>query len=488
MGLRSDSQAPTPTQSQERPNLIIILLDTLSAQDLSLYGYPRETTPNLTRLAGRATVYHRHHSAGNFTTPSTASLLSGVYPWTHRAFHQYGMVEKSLASRNIFNLLGDKYRTVGFAQNQLADILLYQFGAFIDEHIKFGTYNLLDRTIYDNIFPKDSLAAYRSFDQYLFYGDLPGSLYLSHLQTMENIADYNAQVKKYRFRYPKELPDAGDRPSAFVLRPLFDGILDLLGNQPNPFFAYLHLFPTHYPYAPSKEFIGIFREDPSPIAKTEHFFSQGETQQRLDGLRMQYDEYIAHTDAELGRLIDHLEETGLLGNSFLVVTSDHGELFERGVHGHTTPLLFEPVTHIPLLISSPGQNQRIDVHTPTSNIDLLPTILSLTGQAIPDWCEGEILPGSGGKASPGRSIFSVEAKTNSAFKALSKATIALFKDSYKLIHYRGYPGHDGVSELYNLENDPEELDDRYTIEPAVAEELETELMAKLEGVNRPYQT
>ena len=271
------------------------------------------------------------------------------------------------------------------------------------------------------------------------------------------------------------------------MKPLFDGIMDLLGSQPNPFFAYMHLFPPHYPYAPSKEFIGIFPEDWSPIPKKEHFFSKGETQPRLDGLRMQYDEYIAHTDAELGRLIDHLEETGLLASSYLIVTSDHGELFERGVHGHNTPLLYEPITHVPLLISMPGQNQRVDIQSPTSNIDLLPTILSLSGQAIPDWCEGEVLPGLGGEASRQGSIYSVEAKTNYAFKALSTVTIALYKDSYKLIYYRGYPGHDGISELYNIENDPEELEDRYTIETGVAKELETELIAKLDEVNRPYQ-
>src|SRR5690242_2896982 len=67
-------------------NIIILLFDAMSARNLSLYGYQRETTPNFARLAARSTVYHSHYSAGNFTSPGTATTLTGMYPWKHRAF------------------------------------------------------------------------------------------------------------------------------------------------------------------------------------------------------------------------------------------------------------------------------------------------------------------------------------------------------------------------------------------------------------------
>src|SRR3972149_189137 len=60
-------------QAGDRPNIIVLVLDAMSAQNLSIYGYPRPTMPNLERFAQRATVYHSHLSAGNFTTPGTAS-------------------------------------------------------------------------------------------------------------------------------------------------------------------------------------------------------------------------------------------------------------------------------------------------------------------------------------------------------------------------------------------------------------------------------
>ena len=72
------------------PNIIVILFDAMSARNLSLYGYPRETTPFLDKFAARSTVYHRHYSGGNFTTPGTASMLTGMFQWKHRAFNVAG--------------------------------------------------------------------------------------------------------------------------------------------------------------------------------------------------------------------------------------------------------------------------------------------------------------------------------------------------------------------------------------------------------------
>jgi arylsulfatase A-like enzyme len=73
--------------NNDKHNVIIIIYDTMSAQNLSLYGYPRRTTPNLERFAKQATVFHAHYSVANFTTPGISSLLTGTYPWTHRAIN-----------------------------------------------------------------------------------------------------------------------------------------------------------------------------------------------------------------------------------------------------------------------------------------------------------------------------------------------------------------------------------------------------------------
>ena len=90
-GLSSSGSAP----AFGSPNIVVLVFDAMSAENLSLYGYRRDTSPNLERFASRATVYNAHYSAGSFTTPGTASLLTGLYPWTHRAIDESGLIARA---------------------------------------------------------------------------------------------------------------------------------------------------------------------------------------------------------------------------------------------------------------------------------------------------------------------------------------------------------------------------------------------------------
>src|SRR5512144_296003 len=71
-----------------RQNVVVVVFDAWSAKNISLYGYQRPTTPNLARLSKRAVVYHNHYAGSSFTTSGTASLLTGTYPWSHRALRK----------------------------------------------------------------------------------------------------------------------------------------------------------------------------------------------------------------------------------------------------------------------------------------------------------------------------------------------------------------------------------------------------------------
>ena len=98
--------------------MLIVVFDAFSAYNISLYGYRRETTPHITRLAERAIVYHNHFAAGNYTTTGTASLLTGVYTWTHRAFQMYASVMDALQTKSIFHAFNDDYR-IAYSHNPL---------------------------------------------------------------------------------------------------------------------------------------------------------------------------------------------------------------------------------------------------------------------------------------------------------------------------------------------------------------------------------
>jgi arylsulfatase A-like enzyme len=464
-------------QNSTAPNVIIVLFDAMTARNLSLYGYRRQTTPNFERFAERATVYHAHDSAGNFTIPGTSSLLTGMYPWTHRAINQGGLVDRSLVGQNIFKLFGKEYRRIAFAQNVWADFILTQFKEDIDTFLPPSAFSALHH-IFGNSF-KDANLAHRAFDDFLFKADSPASLVFGPIEKIllgRSAAQLSAE------NYPRGLPQNVNYPLYYRLEDVFAGLGSLIKDQASPYVAYFHMFSPHAPYKPNKEFSGKFDDNWRPLNKPAHRFSDRRPNSVLATARRTYDEYVATVDSEFGRFLDGLEQSGHLDNTYVIVTADHGEMFERGEKGHETVLLFDPITHIPLIISAPGQKERKDIYSPTNSVDVLPTLLHLAGREIPERCEGVLLPGLGGKEDIERSTFSVEAKRNPAFAPIKIGTVAMRKGKYKMIYYTGY-GQEDLFELYDLENDLEELTDLYSTQPAIAASMREELLASLRAAN-----
>ncbi len=119
------------TSDGKSPNIVVLVCDAMTARNLSVYGYPRKTTPNLEKIAEQAFVYHNHFSSGNFTVPATSSLLTGLRPWTHKAINLAGIVGNESVDHNIFRLLGKEYFKLAFTQNYWAVNLLNQFSSDI---------------------------------------------------------------------------------------------------------------------------------------------------------------------------------------------------------------------------------------------------------------------------------------------------------------------------------------------------------------------
>ncbi|HBY94948.1 MAG: sulfatase-like hydrolase/transferase [Ardenticatenaceae bacterium] len=469
------------------PNVLVLVFDTLSAKHMSLYGYHRETTPNLTRFAQRATVYHRHYAGGNYTTPGTSSLLTGSYSWSHRAFNHEGTVIAEYRQRNLFSeFAGGPHHQVAYSHNLLAASLLQQFHENINEYIHARRFALTDGQIADLVFPRDEGIAYRSFEDLILQrGEMPSSLLLSFIDRVRNRVDKREIMKRYSKRYPKGVPELFKL--FFTLEGTLDGIKETIHRSPQPFLGYFHLLPPHEPYRPRREFIDRFNDGWKAAAKPERFFSDGHSVKELNQWRREYDEYLAYADSEFGRFYDFLEQSGLLDNTYFVFTSDHGQLFERGVHGHVTRLLYDPIIHVPLLISRPGQQQREDVHVLTSCVDLLPTLLHVAGRPIPEWAEGEVLPPFGLKeVRAGRRVYSIEATINRKVAPLTVATVAMIHDRHKLVHYFGYGSVKDEYELYDLHNDPDEMEELYSAGHSIGKDLHHELDEKLQVVNERY--
>lgn len=466
-----------------KPNIIVLLFDAMSARNLSVYGYPRKTSPNLERFAERANVYHSHHAGGNYTIPGTASILTGMYPWTHRAVNHSGKIKNSLVGNNIFSVLGEDYHRIAFPQNVWSSFIVSQFEDDIDTLLSAGAFGELDYMLSAH-FPNDGNMAARALDDFVFkMNQSPVSLILGSMQSALFLRESTLLDSQ---GYPRGLPHNVNYPIYFRLEKVMEDLAALLTDQSSPFFAYLHLFPPHAPYRPSRLFNRSFVGDGFvPVDKPIHRLSDQLLDDKLNVARQSYDQYIASLDDELGNLLDAMENAGVFENSYVIITSDHGEMFERGEKAHSTPLLYEAITHVPLLISAPGQKIRRDVYSPTNAVDLLPTFAQMAGKPVPAWSEGLPLPGLGGTDDPERGIYTVEAKLSSAFVPFNKATVSFQKGNHKLIYYTGYESEDAF-ELYDLNADAEELKDLYAAQPAFAKKMKDELLEAFFAANKPY--
>jgi arylsulfatase A-like enzyme len=476
-----------PSIALNKPNVILLVFDAWSALHVPLFGYVRDTMPYLEKFAANATVYHNHYSAGTFTVPGTASLLTGMHPWSHRAFQLgAGGIIHSQVNHQIFAALSNTRTTVGFAQNRFADLLLSQAENYIDRHIESGSFDVEHSFVYNlPFFKKDERIAYSSFEDNIFQtGDgTDSSLFIGSLYRLWVLYNRLMETKEYGGDYPTGLPDATE---LFRLGDLVDGAIKILNDLREPAFTYLHFYPPHGLYQPDAEFADKFNDGWTPVDKPIHPLAYDQDDPGFsNSTRLLYDQYLANWDAEVSRLFDFLETSGLLDRSYVIVTSDHGELFERGEVGHWTRLMYEAIMHVPLLISAPGQKERKDIYAFTSSVDLLPTLAQLTDNSIPAWCEGQVLPEFGGPEDPSRSIFTVDAKTNASFAPLTRTSISLTKSPYRLTYYK-YPEFGEQFEFYNIVEDPDELQNLYSSSPASALDMRAELLQKLSEVNHPF--
>lgn len=470
----------------DKPGAIILVFDALTAKNLSLYGYPLHTMPNLERFAGNATVYHRHYSAATFTVPGTASLLSGMYPWSHRALTLgAGGVSREHLEHQIFALFNSTHATAGYSQNKYSDSFLYQFRHFLKTYLPSDAFDREKRMLYNlPPFTNDRQVAFSSFDDNLFHSieGIDGSLFLGPLYRLMSLILRRERNQRFKEQYPSGLPDSTDQ---FLLSDLVDGAIASLGAMEGPPLAYFHFHPPHHPYRPTGKYAGTLYSIFAPLEKPVHpLSSEKRSYVNMRRNRQAYDEYLLSWDEEVGRLFDFLRSSGLMEKNYVIITSDHGEMFERGEIGHFTPMIYDPLAHIPLIISQPGQTERRDIFAPTSSVDVAPSLGQAILGSIPGWTDGRILPGLGGSEDPDRPIYTMDAKQNPAYAPLTKYSVALTKGPFRLTCYN-YPDFNRF-EFYDLEQDPEEMNDLYSSQPALAKQMREEMLQKLDEANQPF--
>jgi len=322
----------------EPPNLLLISVDTLRPDHLPSYGYARDTSPAIERLASEGVLWENAYAPAPATVASHASLFTGRFPYQHGALN-YG-TPLAPAERTLAELLRDAgYRTFAVATS----IRFHESSGFSQG---FEHYESLHEQ------PKQARGG-EATDRVL------------------------------------ELAGAGDG------RPFF-GFLHYFGPHtpywpPEPWRSRWHEGPAQELPGGVGPYVHARREPGQPVpAKT------------LAYLQALYDAEISHLDADLSRLLDGLESDGLAENTLVVLVSDHGEEFKEHdglAHART---LYEEVLRIPLLMRWPrGLPRDVRVARPAQLVDVVPTVLALLGQPAPAGLPGRDLAADWGAASDG---------------------------------------------------------------------------------------
>ena len=430
-GLSASGSPATPR------GIILTMADTIRPDHLGVYGYGRNTTPTLARLAAGGTRFDDTMAQATWTKVSTPSILTSLYPLSHTVKDVPDRLPSSATT------LAEIYRTAGHATLSFSSVTFS--GAATNLHQGFEELHE---------------AASRSGDK--------------------------------RGKSAREYVDR--------LLPWLDLHRDV------PFFVFLHLFDPHSPFEPRPPYATMWA-DPTGLAA--HRDRMAEVRRQIDSpfLRGQvmpaqadldasgidveaflsyrkawYDGSIRGMDAEIGRLIARLEELGLADSVVVAVGGDHGEEFlEHGSSWHGQSVYGE-LTQVPLILWAPGRVPAgRQVGDTVRTIDLMPTLLELSGLPVPDSLQGQsLLPLLGASGATGqtwvvRPAVAEEHVRTEAGADDDHASYALVLDGWRLIHNVTRDEGEPEYELYDHTRDPLNLTDVARDRPDVVERLTAEL-------------
>lgn len=414
-----------------RPNILLLSIDSLRPDMLGCYGSKAGLTPNLDRLAESALLFRQAITGGSWTQAAFPVLLTSSYAsW-------YGGCLGPLSPRRpspIATLSAHGYRTSGFS-----------------------TSPLLSR--------KQGYA--RGFDSFSDLIPEERDPLLRRLKGGEWMLRRPATHAVARAMGISSRP-ARNYVSAEILA---DEVCRALGRAEEPFFIWAHFMDTHWPYH-----IEETLTEPSEIAQAWRDLvymhranrrGRDLTTAERSRFRQLYQEALRFTDAQVGRVLSQLRESGMAEDTVIVIVSDHGEEFlERSHWGHFEINLYDEILRVPLLIQLPASRGGERIERQVRTLDLMPTILDLCQCPLPPGLEGISLA----------PLWTGRAEAYSAPESISEMwrthrhIVAIRTESRKYIWDSSQPN---LPQLFDLKGDPSERSNIASDEPAEVAHLQS---------------
>ena len=356
-------------------NVLFIIADDLNC-DIGAYGNSTIKTPNIDRLARNGVLFGNAHIQYPWCGPSRASFMTGLYPDQTKVKQLRINIREAIPE---VVTIGQKYREERYHSVRIGKIFHYHNPTHIGTSGNDDNYTW-DQTV--NPYGRDKLEEYKvnTLKPQRYGGTLS---WLSAEGTDEEQTDGIGANETIDF-------------------------LDKFAKSRENFFLAFGLYRPHTPYVAPKKYYDMYDSNdieipeisdqylmsiPEPAARSVRPPSKIE-QHDLDKdlaktIKKAYYATTSFVDAQVGKVLDKLKETGLDKNTIVVFTSDHG--YHLGEHGHwMKKTLFDNGTRIPLIVSGPGINKNEKImDAPVEMIDIYPTLMDLTGKKTPSFVSGK---------------------------------------------------------------------------------------------------
>jgi arylsulfatase A-like enzyme len=479
-GTKTVAESNNSTGKSDRPNILLIVMDTVRADHLSLYGYQPETTPFLKKMAEESAVFKNAFASSPWTLPSHASIFTGLYPSQHHTHAEHFWLD-------------DDYRT-------LAEILSedgYQAVSFSNNDYITSYHNLtqgFERTWYkgswtDSIKNLATQCSSLGGSVVSFYSWLWNQI---QIKILGKIIKNPASIWDY--------PDAATTNTS-VIEWLNDD-----RDKRRPFFIFINYMDAHIPYNPDDKTARLFLNEQDlqnsyrlklrfpPIEYYLDMSKGGYAETDIRIMRTLYDACIRHLDDELEKLILKLKQLGVYDKTLIIITSDHGEYLgthNRLAHGLG---LHDQVLHVPLIARYPKLFKPGTTYdTVVSLIDIYETILSFAknkerpkgmpkSQLLFDLKKGFRPNVFAEFRFPLHLLINASLRENNSKLFIEQKTIRSKTDQL-IWKSRGEP------EFYNMIEDPLQLSNLYSKANKKAETMSQQLVSHFKSLNYiPYHT